>query len=324
MTDSSKPSGANDGAGMVLPQEITAESAGVAIADKSQPSTELLREIAQWRKTECPKCGQRSILYCPFCCLTLGAPADVSVPSVALPFRCCDVVFDDSAKKATSMHAKVLAPSQVRLIDLFSNDSNSNRTLTRCGEVPDGGVDLAATVREIPKYDPKATVLLFPDEDSCIYDADSSATNELRPLEELTIVIIDAPWRRAQALRKHPSLAGLKSVRIRTPPESRFWRYHSEGAGCISTIEALTAFVQEVESDTAATSVDCGSNEHPLLFFFMRQLALISSRSGPGAELPTDAVAKKRRSDRVSQKAKTRRLCPLGAEGAALGSDGTC
>ena len=37
---------------------------------------------------------------------------------------------------------------------------------------------------------------------------------------------------------RHPQLKGLRHVRVRDPPtRSRFWRWHSEGEGCICTAE---------------------------------------------------------------------------------------
>ena len=72
-------------------------------------------------------------------------------------------------------------------------------------------------------------------------------------------VVIDSPWKRAQVLRKHPSLANLKSIRLGRPPESRFWRYHAEGTGCVSTVEAMAALNREVKP--------AEESDH-LLFFF--------------------------------------------------------
>merc|ERR1719343_1745311 len=79
----------------------------------------LAGEVVRWSRVTCPGCKLSGMFYCPFCCVPLGVPAGVEVPRVKLPFGRCDVIFDDAAKKATSMHAKVLAPDQVRLVDLY-------------------------------------------------------------------------------------------------------------------------------------------------------------------------------------------------------------
>ncbi|CAE7255867.1 unnamed protein product [Symbiodinium sp. CCMP2592] len=83
------------------------------------------------------------MFYCPFCCTPLGVPEGVTVPRARLPFARCDIIFDDAPKKATSIHAKVLAPEQVRLIDLFTTEANTNRTLSR----PGGGSATKALTR---------------------------------------------------------------------------------------------------------------------------------------------------------------------------------
>jgi len=306
---------------------------------------ELADEVARWCREECPGCNQRAMFYCPFCCRPLGVPEGVTVPRVRLPFLRCDVVFDDAAKKATSVHAKVLAPEQVRLIDLFTSDGSANRTLSRnggaaCAEAPregdappDGAAGSAAdtaTVREIPEYDPRTTAVLFPD-DGSLPLGEIPASWDLAPPSAMTLIVIDAPWRRAQVLRKHPRLASLRSVRLREPPTSRFWRYHAEGRGCVSTIEALAAVARELEAPPAAAAeapaaeaadssaavaqdlAPAPAPDHPLLFFFARQLAHIAARSGSKAELPTDEAAKERRSARVRQKDRAKRMRPLGA-----------
>lgn len=343
----------------------------------------LVAEVSRWQREACPRCGQRAMFYCPFCCRALGVPDDVPVPEVSLPFQRCDIVFDDAAKKATSVHAKVLAPAQVRLIDLFTSDENANRTLSRrgadawpsdapSGPPPRGLADVdVRTIREIPEYDPQRAVVLFPDDSSEIL-CEAVARCGLATCGELTLVVIDAPWRRAQVLRKHPRLAALRSVRLAAPPASRFWRYHAEGPGCVSTIEALGAIVREAEamplaasaSSAAAAGQEAASSataaaeaappldgaarpapaaaaaslarvaaaeaeeDHPLLFFFTRQLAHIAARSPAGGELPTDKCAKERRSARVRQKDRAKRLRPMGSSpagevtlGAGLGDD---
>lgn len=266
----------------------------------------LAGEVSQWRRTECPGCQHSAMFYCSFCCTPLGVPDGVNVPPVKLPWRRCDVIFDDSPKKATSVHAKVLAPAQVRLVDLFTNDASSNRTLSRHGAGYEEAHPATAVIREIPEYDPSSTAVLFPDEGSV-----PITELEVPSGLELTIVVIDAPWRRAQVLRRHPRLLPLRSVRLREPPPSRFWRYHAEGSGCVSTVEALAALRREVSSgDGGDTPQDAW--EDPLLFFFVRQFAHIASQRRGDPDLPTDEAAKDRRSARVRQKDRAKRLRPLG------------
>ncbi|CAK9053065.1 unnamed protein product [Durusdinium trenchii] len=294
----------------------------------------LAAELSQWRREVCVGCGASAMFYCPYCCMPLGVPEGVTVPRVRLPFARCDIIFDDAPKKATSIHAKVLAPEQVRLIDLFTAEGNSNRTLSRpggsakatgaeCGnEHPGSGeADKSSVLREIPEYDPQITLVLFPDDSSATFE-EVVSQNGLGPPEHLTLVVIDSPWKRAQVLRKHPRLANLQSIRLGHPPPSRFWRYHSEGTGCVSTVEALAALAKEVlpfkggmKSAAEMPGLDPLMND-PFLFFFVRQFAYIAERHLSGAERPMDASAKQRRMEQVRQKDRSKRpkLRPFGQE----------
>eukprot|EP00435_Cladocopium_sp_Y103_P062458 s79_g24.t1 len=293
----------------------------------------LVEELSQWRREVCSSCGASAMFYCPYCCLPVGVPAGVTVPRARLPFARCDIIFDDAPKKATSIHAKVLAPEQVRLIDLFTAEGNSNRTLSRPGgaaskaetdkDASTGGDSLDLSVlREIPEYDPHITLVLFPDDSSATFE-EVASQNGFGPPECITLVVIDSPWKRAQVLRKHPRLANLQSIRLGHPPSSRFWRYHSEGTGCVSTVEALAALAKEVRSQGGSCVEREGDApgldplmDDPFLFFFVRQFAYISKRCLSGAERPMDATAKQRRMEQVRQKDRSKRpkLRPYGPE----------
>eukprot|EP00929_Paragymnodinium_shiwhaense_P002615 TRINITY_DN102917_c0_g1_i1.p1 TRINITY_DN102917_c0_g1~~TRINITY_DN102917_c0_g1_i1.p1 ORF type:complete len:368 (-),score=89.29 TRINITY_DN102917_c0_g1_i1:104-1159(-) len=316
-----------------------------AATDGQDPEAEVppgvLAEVSQWRRSSCSRCGQSAMFYCPFCCTAMGVPDGTTLPQVALPFRRCEVIFDDAAKKATSIHAKVLAPSKVRLIDLFTSDAANNRTLCRRGAEATGDgsggkeasddCEETAVVREIPEFDARTTAVLFPDEGSLTFE-EARGKDLLCPAEELTILVIDSPWRKAQILRKHPRIAPLQSLRLQRPPESHFWRYHSEGAGCVSTIEALTAFTRELRSPSSSSEELVLSGPKfladPLLFFFVRQFAHIVSvklraKTAKGADLPMQATAKERRAAvrRQTDKPKAKRMKPMGQ---VDGGDAAC
>eukprot|EP00933_Yihiella_yeosuensis_P060260 TRINITY_DN6257_c0_g2_i1.p1 TRINITY_DN6257_c0_g2~~TRINITY_DN6257_c0_g2_i1.p1 ORF type:complete len:358 (-),score=44.60 TRINITY_DN6257_c0_g2_i1:27-1055(-) len=302
-------------------------------SEQPQVPEALAKELALWRREACSNCQCSSMFYCPYCCAPLGVPEGVQIPKAKLPFLRCDIIFDDAPKKATSIQAKVLAPDHVRLIDLFTGDGNSNRTLSRpsgnvaassktnsVGDTPGADVVEGGVVREIPEYDPAKTVVLFPDDNSVLFSEVSASSDMASSAEEITLVLIDSPWRRAQSLRRHPRLAHLRSVRLGSPPPSRFWRYHSEGIGCVSTVEALAAMVREV-SPPESTACQTGSQgdlrpsldpllADPLLFFFVRQFAYISEiqRSAGRTERPMDASAKQRRSAAQRQSQRNKRL----------------
>eukprot|EP00933_Yihiella_yeosuensis_P060259 TRINITY_DN6257_c0_g1_i2.p1 TRINITY_DN6257_c0_g1~~TRINITY_DN6257_c0_g1_i2.p1 ORF type:complete len:350 (-),score=40.01 TRINITY_DN6257_c0_g1_i2:27-1043(-) len=309
------------------------QTAKSSVSEQPQVPETLAKELSLWRREACSNCQCSSMFYCPFCCAPLGVPEGVEIPKARLPFLGCDIIFDDAAKKATSIHAKVLAPDQVRLIDLFTGDGSSNRTLSRpSGKAASSsktnwvrdtsGTDVAESgvVREIPQYDPAKTVVLFPDDNSVLFSEVLASSDMASSAEEITLVVIDSPWRRAQSLRRHPRLAHLRSVRLGSPPPSRFWRYHSEGTGCVSTVEALAAMVREVShTESAACQTESQGDlkpsldpllADPLLFFFVRQFAYISERqrSAGITECPMDASAKQRRSAAQRQSLRNKRL----------------
>eukprot|EP00913_Durusdinium_trenchii_P031996 g29969.t1 len=266
----------------------------------------LAAELSQWRREVCVGCGASAMFYCPYCCMPLGVPEGVTVPRVRLPFARCDIIFDDAPKKATSIHAKVLAPEQVRLIDLFTAEGNSNRTLSRpggsakatgaeCGnEHPGSGeADKSSVLREIPEYDPQITLVLFPDDSSATFE-EVVSQNGLGPPEHLTLVVIDSPWKRAQSSRSvsdihHPHDSG--GIILREQAASQLW------------------------SAAEMPGLDPLMND-PFLFFFVRQFAYIAERHLSGAERPMDASAKQRRMEQVRQKDRSKRpkLRPFGQE----------
>ena len=52
----------------------------------------------------------------------------------------------------------------------------------------------------------------------------------------MACILIDR--KKSKAIVQHPNLASLPHVCLSAPPEkSKFWRYHSAGNGCISSIE---------------------------------------------------------------------------------------
>ncbi|CAE6946192.1 rplI [Symbiodinium sp. KB8] len=311
-----------------LPEVIAVIEIKVVPEGYEEVPDALVAELARWRREVCGSCGAKAMFYCPFCCTPLGVPDGVTVPRARLPFARCDIIFDDAPKKATSIHAKVLAPEQVRLIDLFTTEANTNRTLSRPGggtatkaDFEDSrGVPSNAVIREIPEYDPHITLVLFPDDSSATFEEVATEPDFGSP-DRLTLVVIDSPWKRAQVLRKHPRLAKLRSIRLGHPPPSRFWRYHSEGTGCVSTVEALAALAKEVLPRTggaAEGSEPLGFDsfmDDPFLFFFVRQFAYISEnkRTAGAGERPMDPAAKQRRMEQVRQKeAKRLKLRPFG------------
>merc|ERR1712050_191745 len=128
---------------------------------------------------------------------------------------------------------------------MFTSDDHSNRTLSR-GSTSSSSCLATATVREMPRYDKSTTFVLYPDDDSMTV---SDLREMGRPLKDITLVLIDSPWKKSLGWRQSPGLAELRSVRLTKPPVSQFWRYHDEGGDCVSSIETLALVCAELNPE---------------------------------------------------------------------------
>lgn len=198
-----------------------------------------------WRRERC--CNGKSYChYCPLCCSALGVPAGVAVPRLRLPLK-VSVLLRDGRQRSTSLHAKVLAPDDVTLHDLFDDADH------------------------VPHFDPKRTVVAFPSEDACTW-------SELEGLEDVReVVLLCSPWQQAHRLAALAQVSQLRCVRIgQTGYGSAFWRVPPHDAGAagshLATIEALVRLLQEfvdakrgdanagADTATAAAAAGTGSS----------------------------------------------------------------
>lgn len=186
--------------------------------DSAAVSSELL--LPAWTRVPCPSCERSYKFYCPVCCLTIGKPQDVAVPSLTLPLQ-VHIWFQDKVKKSTAPHAKILAPHNVEIIQYPLETTQAD------GEP-------AAPLM----YTREDTVVVYPS-----YESETLADLTAEDLQKLkTLVFIDCPWQKAPAILQDPALANVRCVKLAKPPlESNFWRYHTAGKGCVSTIEGGSA-----------------------------------------------------------------------------------
>ena len=156
----------------------------------------------------------------------------------------------EKVAKATGIHASVVAPQDVRV--------------------------LVTSVDELPKWNPKRTMVLFPAPDAVdLADVDLESYDRL--------VVIDCTWNQTHNVLLNPELQGLTKVKIREL-ETRFWRFQQLGLSYLATIEAIWSFYRQyvdvrnarlkekgepVEEETNYNSVD------NLQFFFANQWHLI-------------------------------------------------
>uniref|UniRef100_K3WYM5 tRNA-uridine aminocarboxypropyltransferase 1 n=1 Tax=Globisporangium ultimum (strain ATCC 200006 / CBS 805.95 / DAOM BR144) TaxID=431595 RepID=K3WYM5_GLOUD len=215
------------------------------------------KPLAGWTRVPCPSCNRSYKFYCPECCITIGKPEDVAVPSLTLPLQ-VHIWFQDKKKKSTAPHAKVLAPQSVDIIQY---------PLDKEGET------LAVYTRE-------DTVVVYP-----TYESETLADLTPEDLQQVkTLVFIDCPWQKAPAILHDPALVNLRCVKLAKPPlESKFWRYHKAGKGCVSTIEAIQLMLEEyvdVMVNAKGTLREGSENTKmsDLLFFFELLYCQISER----------------------------------------------
>ena len=174
------------------------------------------------------------------CFELVGVPDHIKVPKINLPVH-VDILFRDKPKNSTSIHAKLLAPDHV--------------TITNFADVP-------------TQVNIEETVVIYPTQDAgTFFDLQPPELSQLKRL-----ILIDAPWKKAAVMVKHPALESVRKIKLASPPStSKFWRYHSQGAGCISTIEALKCILLEFSQATKDSTSSTESSYDPLMYFFNLQ-----------------------------------------------------
>lgn len=164
-----------------------------------------------WQRALCAGCKTSFKFYCPKCCLPLGVPEGTVVPKLTLPLQ-VHIWFQDKLKKSSAPHAKVLAPNDVEIIPW------------------------PLEAEKTPTYDRASTLVVYPS-----IESETLADFTPEDLQQVkTLVFIDCPWQKAPVILHDSALSQLRCVKLAKPPvESKFWRYHKAGAGCVSTIEGL-------------------------------------------------------------------------------------
>ena len=184
---------------------------------------ESLEKQKEWPRVNCC-CTSRS-LYCSECYALLIPPNEWPTTFNRLPFH-LHIILQDRRNAATGLHAKVLDES----LDVDQSNSHNHVQV----------FDLER-LDPLPKSYPEHTYLLFPSEDSV-------------PLESVrhqvhTLVVLDCKWTKSSS-RQDPRLANLPRVHLTRPSTiSYYWRWHSAGPECLSTMEAIYEAACEVEPE---------------------------------------------------------------------------
>jgi len=204
-------------------------------------------------------CNSSRSLYCEECCRLL-VPDD-SIPNsirlrkrnnidmeltsseegrpLTIPFN-LHVYLNDRRKSATGLHAVALLLNgidgnnfeSVKLFDSKRDDDN------------------------IPSYlNDSSTYLLFPSPESVSLESVASKVQ--------TLVVLDCKWTNSNFIRQHEGLSSLQSlqkVHLSSPPkQSYYWRWHNEGQGMLSTIEAIYTAAFEVSQSRHKRRLEAGT-----------------------------------------------------------------
>ncbi|OQS05521.1 hypothetical protein THRCLA_02371 [Thraustotheca clavata] len=212
-----------------------------------------------WTRAPCPECKKSSKFYCATCCVSVGVPENTTVPCIRLPLK-VDILFQDKLKKSTAPQGKVIAPQDIAIVPFPYVDGHT----------------LA--------YDPSKCVVVYPSNDALVLE-------ELDDLASIdTLIFIDCPWQKGPAILNDSSISHLRSVKLAKPPlHSKFWRYHSSGEGCISTIEAVYLMLEEYSAACHARDIPLSSTDNvaDLLYFFhmIHDVILETHKSNPNRQL---------------------------------------
>mmetsp|Transcript_68904 Transcript_68904/g.138534 ORF Transcript_68904/g.138534 Transcript_68904/m.138534 type:complete len:414 (-) Transcript_68904:97-1338(-) len=215
-----------------------------------------------WLRAQCPSCAVHRRFYCFYCKTLVAVPSEM-LPTILsadpLPLT-VDVILRDEPSKSTGIYAAVMAPQSTRVVrypeDLEDSSVGAEDTKTSSNNVA------GESTRDRPEieYDPRTTVILYPSE--------RSVTMGEIPVAELAqlrkVLVVDTTWQKTGGVLLHRKLRHLRHIRLANPPEeSLFWRYHNQGAGRVSTIEALVLVLSEFRAACCPHRETAGTGMSP-------------------------------------------------------------
>jgi len=203
----------------------------------------------------CAACDASCRWYCAKC-VRWTDTGEAAPPRVALPFA-LDVVLRDAPGASTGVHAALLA--EAATLRVFPDDLDD------------------------ASWDPATTFVLFPQAGAKSVRALSAAHGAA-----LRVVVLDAKWSNVGAVLAHPAVAKLQCCQLAEPPPlSRFWRYHNEREGCLSTIEAVYCAAREVGGGGGDDGDDDGLLDLLWLFRALRQVIADTNGSRRAPRTPS-------------------------------------
>lgn len=197
-------------------------------------------------------------------------PAPARRP-LRLPFD-LEIVLDDRKGSATGLHAVSLLTTRESSLGL---GKVSLLDFSETQEIfPDAYSDVGNG----------STYLLFPSVDSVPLQ---SVANDIE-----TLVVLDCRWTKSRLIRKNEAFKQMKKVHLtHGPSESFFWRWHNQGRGMCSTIEAIYYAAHEMMMTGRWEAVDKNNLKH-LLWLFGHQRARIREKLPKGTDAPDSVEGK--------------------------------
>lgn len=200
------------------------------------------------RTEKCPTCNHTKKFYC-YNCATPSSYLKSHIPQVKLPFRV--VVWKhpgEHGSKSTGIHAKIMAPDMVQLLNVHPKE-------------------LSEVLSNNIIFDLNKTVVLFPSNDahtlSSLFSSRNQCNTEMTiPFD--TLLVLEGTWRQAKSMNQSSAINSLSRVKLSDGVETCFWRYQKLGSNCLSTIEAIHAFLREYASITGS-NIESYDN---LLYFY--------------------------------------------------------
>ncbi|KAJ3432461.1 dtw domain-containing protein [Anaeramoeba flamelloides] len=201
-------------------------------------------------RKKCPNCERTCKFYCPHC-FTIVNEIN-KIPQLTLPLKTYIVHHPkEKVSKSTAIHAKVLAPESVEII-----------------EFPLGLDALVENSENDQAFDLNSTLLLFPSEES-------------KPISEVdwgkikNVVFIDSTWLQTRRILRDPRIKNLPKIQINAH-KTRFWRHQKVSDYCLATIEAIYFFFKEFVAHKNNGKYE-GQVDN-LLFFFEYTFQLIQKK----------------------------------------------
>jgi len=236
------------------------------------------RPSRSWaRRSHC--CGSSRSFYCSDCCTICIPEESFPVPILEGRFRLpfdVDIVLDEKERRASS--------TGIQLMCLFNAvESRRKQVGLKKSEKAITLYDLEH--RAFPDYtsEEEGVYVLFPDKDSV----------PISSVSPTKLVVLDMKWSRTRT-KDHPNLNALRKVHLSSPPaKSRFWRWHNESPGMLSTIEAIFYAAMEVTRDDPHWTVDERDALIHMFWLFSLQRSVIHEKSEEEQRAPPFSEAGK-------------------------------